>query len=100
MTNYQQRLEGQSEEFSNERVVRALYEALNSRDVETVYCFLAVDLEWWFHGSPAHQHLILLLTGSTEHFIFIPLTAAIFGSLVIVEVISRKTMFLGCMLGL
>ncbi|XVE58951.1 hypothetical protein DITRI_Ditri05aG0004300 [Diplodiscus trichospermus] len=85
LANHQARLEGQEEDYSNERVVRALYEALNSHDVETVHRLLTADLEWRFHGPPSHQHLMRLLTGSTESFIFIPLRIAVFGSLVIVE---------------
>ncbi|EOY34641.1 Senescence associated gene 20, putative [Theobroma cacao] len=90
LANNQARLEGQEEEYSNERVVRALYDALNSRDVETVHRLLAADLEWWFHGPPSHQHLMRLLTGSTEPFIFVPLRVAAFGSLVIVEGYNKE----------
>ncbi|OMO82942.1 Wound-induced protein, Wun1 [Corchorus capsularis] len=80
------RLEVQEEiQYSEERVVRALYGALNSRDVATVHRLLAADLEWWFHGPPSHQHLMRLLTGSTERFLFVPLTVSAIGSLVIVE---------------
>ncbi|XVF46161.1 hypothetical protein PTKIN_Ptkin03bG0004700 [Pterospermum kingtungense] len=70
--------------------MRTLYEALNSRDVEKVHRLLAPDLEWWFHGPPSHQHLMRLLTGSTEPFAFVPLTFAAFGSLVIVEGYNKE----------
>lgn len=43
--------------------VLELYAAINSRDAVTVHRLLAPDLEWWFHGPPAHQHLKRLLTG-------------------------------------
>ncbi|XVF20390.1 hypothetical protein REPUB_Repub11eG0194500 [Reevesia pubescens] len=91
MANYLARLEGQEEEYSNERVVRAFYEALTSRDVETVHRLFASDLEWWFCGPPSHQHLMHLVTRSTEPFIFIPLTIVAFGSLVIVEGYNKES---------
>ncbi|CBI25404.3 unnamed protein product, partial [Vitis vinifera] len=72
---------------SNQRVVRALYEALGSRDVDTVHRLLAADLEWWFHGPPSHQFMMRLLTGvsSDESFVFEPLAFASFGSTVLAE---------------
>jgi ketosteroid isomerase-like protein len=71
-------------------VVLALYEALSSRDVETVHKLLAPDLEWWFHGPPSHQFMMRLLTGSVQNdkkpsFAFVPQSVADFGSTVLVE---------------
>lgn len=45
--------------------VRALYEALNSRDVKSVHSLLSPDLDWWFHGPPTHQFLMRVLTGAS-----------------------------------
>ncbi|KAL6341169.1 hypothetical protein AAG906_032285 [Vitis piasezkii] len=75
-------------EESSKRVVGALYEALSTRDVETVHQLLAPDLEWWFHGPPNHQHLMRLLTGSSssdDPFHFDPVSIVAFGSTVLVE---------------
>lgn len=47
-------------------MVKALYEALSSRDVATVHKLVAPDLEWWFHGPPTHQYLMRLLTGASS----------------------------------
>lgn len=72
----------------NKRVVTTLYEALNSRDVDTVHRLLTPDLEWWFHGPPIHQHLKRILTGSSSDdssFTFIPHSIVAFGSTVIAE---------------
>ncbi|KAI4302442.1 hypothetical protein MLD38_038187 [Melastoma candidum] len=84
-------------------VVRALYEALCSRDVDTVHRLLAPDLEWWFHGPPSHQHLMRLLTGSHGRrqqpqqqqppFAFVPDTITSFEGLVIAEGHERCSVF-------
>ncbi|GAB4827664.1 hypothetical protein Ancab_034549 [Ancistrocladus abbreviatus] len=75
---------------SNKRVVRALYEALSSRDVDTVQRLVAPDLEWWFHGPPSHQFLMRLLTGASsieddDSFVFVPQSIVAFGSIVLAE---------------
>ncbi|KAI8031222.1 Wound-induced protein 1 [Camellia lanceoleosa] len=71
------------------RVVLALYEALTSRDVDTVHKLLASDLEWWFHGPPSHQFMMRLLTGTAtsdiDSFDFVPHSVTAFGSKVLVE---------------
>ncbi|GAV62460.1 WI12 domain-containing protein, partial [Cephalotus follicularis] len=74
-------------EPSNQAVVLALYEALNTRDVDTVHQILAPDLEWWFHGPPTHQFLMRILTGATSdiNFSFDPQTITSFGPTVIAE---------------
>ncbi|GAB4832016.1 hypothetical protein Ancab_006033 [Ancistrocladus abbreviatus] len=76
---------------SNKGVVLALYEALSSRDVDTVHRLVAHDLEWWFHGPPSLQFLMRLLTGassdadSDDSFVFVPQSFAAFGSVVLAE---------------
>jgi ketosteroid isomerase-like protein len=70
-------------------VVLAFYEALKSRDVDTVHKILAHDLEWWFHGPPSHQFLMRLLTGEQKDndvpFEFSPISITSFGDIVVVE---------------
>ncbi|KAJ8650839.1 hypothetical protein MRB53_003862 [Persea americana] len=85
LANFRARLE--EEEPKNQGVVQALYEALSSRDVETVHRLLAPDIEWWFHGPPSHQHMMRLLTGlsSDVPFNFEPSSISVFGSTVVVE---------------
>ncbi|KAL6980788.1 hypothetical protein U1Q18_022427 [Sarracenia purpurea var. burkii] len=77
------------EESTNQRVVLALYEALSTRDVDTVHRLLAADLEWWFHGPPHYQFMMCLLTGTatpqSASFHFVPQSVAAFGSTVLVE---------------
>ncbi|KAJ8769484.1 hypothetical protein K2173_002974 [Erythroxylum novogranatense] len=79
----------ESSSSKNQKVVLALYDALNSRDVDTVKKIVATDLEWWFHGPPSHQFLMRLLTGveeeSNSFFKFVPSDITCFGSLVIAE---------------
>ncbi|KAF8397170.1 hypothetical protein HHK36_016077 [Tetracentron sinense] len=84
LANLQETLE---EEESSKGVVCALYEALSTRDVDTVHRLLAPDIEWWFHGPPSHQHMMRLLTGasSRDSFVFVPLSITAFGSTVLVE---------------
>ncbi|MCL7022231.1 hypothetical protein MKW94_002262 [Papaver nudicaule] len=97
-------------EASNRRTIRALYEAFKERDIETIQRLLASDIEWWFHGPPAHQYMMRFLTGTScnsctgsrtssassssssdedtedsSSFSFVPSSIAAFGSLVIVE---------------
>ena len=63
-----------------------LYEALNGRDHAAVHSLLAPDLEWWFHGPPAHQHMMRVLTGvGASSFRFVPRSVDAFGSTVIAE---------------
>lgn len=91
LANSQQKNPEDSEN-KNQRVVRALYDALKSLDVETVHKILAPDLEWWFHGPPTHQFMMHLLTGSTtassasqSSFVFVPLSITSFGPIVLAE---------------
>ncbi|KAI4306515.1 hypothetical protein L6164_029786 [Bauhinia variegata] len=72
---------------SNRRLVLTLYEALNSRDADTIVKIVAPDLEWWFHGPPSHQFLMRMLTGepSSDKFDFGPQSITSFGPTVLVE---------------
>ncbi|KAG6670320.1 hypothetical protein CIPAW_01G303300, partial [Carya illinoinensis] len=91
LANSQETLE--ETDYSNRRVVLALYEALSSHDVATVHQIVAPDLEWWFHGPPSHQFLMLLLTGtapaSATSFRFVPQSITSFGPTVLVEGCDR-----------
>ncbi|CAK7325949.1 unnamed protein product [Dovyalis caffra] len=73
----------------NQEVVLAFYEALKSRDVDTILKILAHDLERWFHGPPSHQYMMRLLTGEQKDndvpFEFSPISITSFGNIVIVE---------------
>ncbi|KAI3854540.1 hypothetical protein MKX03_016895 [Papaver bracteatum] len=97
-------------EASNGRTIRALYEAINVRDVETIQRLLASDMKWWYHGPSGHQHMMRFLTGTSSNsftssrtssvssssssddheyiedsFPFVPSSITAFGSFVIVE---------------
>ena len=63
--------------------MRALYEALGTKDVETVHRLLAPDLEWWFHGPPSHQYLMRLLTGASSSFVFAPISLVPLGPTIV-----------------
>lgn len=82
----------ETEEQRNKFLVLRLYEALNGRDHAAVHSLLAPDLEWWFHGPPAHQHMMRLLTGGTSpsSFRFQPRSVDAFGSTVIAEGVDDK----------
>lgn len=87
-----QETDDSSSDSSNQRlVILKLYEALSSRDVETVHTIVAPDLEWWFHGPPTHQFLMRLLTGdkSDTSFEFNPQSIATVGPVVLVEGCDR-----------
>uniref|UniRef100_A0A0E0KCL8 Wound-induced protein 1 n=1 Tax=Oryza punctata TaxID=4537 RepID=A0A0E0KCL8_ORYPU len=78
----------ESEEQVAKFLVLRLYEALNSGDARRAQELLAPDLEWWFHGPPAHQHMMRLLTGADHgesRFLFSPRSVDAFGSTVIAE---------------
>uniref|UniRef100_A0A0D9VT17 Wound-induced protein 1 n=1 Tax=Leersia perrieri TaxID=77586 RepID=A0A0D9VT17_9ORYZ len=70
---------------NNKFLVLGLYEALNAGDARRAQELLAPDLEWWFHGPPAHQHMMRLLTGEASSFVFSPRSVDAFGSTVIAE---------------
>ncbi|KAK4789551.1 hypothetical protein SAY86_016855 [Trapa natans] len=56
----------------------AFYEALRTRDADTVHGIVSPDLEWWFHGPPVHQFLKRILTSAapedsdSDGFEFVP----------------------------
>ncbi|KAI4994568.1 hypothetical protein ZWY2020_034209 [Hordeum vulgare] len=78
---------GETEEQRGKFLVLRLYEALNARDARRAQDLLAPDLEWWFHGPPAHQHMMRLLTGAgtNDEFRFCPRSVDAFGSTVVAE---------------
>ncbi|TVU47376.1 hypothetical protein EJB05_06975, partial [Eragrostis curvula] len=77
---------GETEEQRNRFLVLRLYEALNAGDAWRAQELLAPDLEWWFHGPPARQHMMRLLTGAEAGgFAFFPRSVDAFGSTVIAE---------------
>ncbi|XP_044367510.1 uncharacterized protein [Triticum aestivum] len=80
-------LAGEMEEQRGKFLVLRLYEALNSRNTRRAQDLLAPDLEWWFHGPPAHQHMMRLLTsaGTNTEFRFCPRSIDAFVSTVIAE---------------
>ncbi|KAG2672957.1 hypothetical protein I3843_13G058400 [Carya illinoinensis] len=83
------------EEENGKKVVTALYSALISKDFDEVQRLLAPNVEWWFHGPPNHQHLMLLLTGSSPpnntSFVFVPQPNIVaFGPIVLVEGYNKE----------
>lgn len=77
----------ESDSDRNKWLVLRLYEGLNNRDVAAVHQLLNPDLEWWFHGPPARQHMMHLLTGVApdDSFVFEPVHVEAFGPTVLVE---------------
>ncbi|KAL5709842.1 hypothetical protein ACHQM5_020479 [Ranunculus cassubicifolius] len=81
------------EEQSKLKLVLGLYDALSKGEVEKVEKLLDSDIEWWFHGPPCHQqHLLHLLTGGAtkDSFLFVPSTATLIESIVLVEGFDQK----------
>jgi hypothetical protein len=75
---------------SSKAVVEELYSAVERGDADTVRRLLNPDVDWWFHGPRAHQHLVLmrLLTGgagAAPGIPFIVRTVDAFGSTVLAE---------------
>ena len=71
-------------------MVEELYCAVERDDADTVRRLLNPDVDWWFHGPRAHQHLVLmrLLTGGAGAAPGIPFkvrTVDAFGSTVLAE---------------
>ncbi|PWA67607.1 senescence-associated protein 20 [Artemisia annua] len=51
----------------NNKIVCDFYKALAARDAKMVQYLLAPDIDWWFHGPPAHKYnLMQVLTGICE----------------------------------
>ncbi|KAF8652439.1 hypothetical protein HU200_062771 [Digitaria exilis] len=58
--------DGEAAAVSSKAVVEELYRSLERGDVDAARLLLNPDVDWWFHGPRAHQHLVLmrLLTGA------------------------------------
>lgn len=73
----------------NKNIVCDFYKALAARDTEMVHHLLAPDIDWWFHGPPAHKYnLMQLLTGGcviNETDSYEPLVVVSIGSIVVAE---------------
>ncbi|KAL6967781.1 hypothetical protein U1Q18_033592 [Sarracenia purpurea var. burkii] len=74
----------------NKSIVKSLYKALARGNLEMAAKLLVsskAELEWWYHGPPNCQHMMLMLTGKPSHseFGFKPRTITSVGELVIVE---------------
>ncbi|KAG8067695.1 hypothetical protein GUJ93_ZPchr0005g14307 [Zizania palustris] len=81
---------GGEEAVSSKAVVEELYRALELGDGDAVRQLLNPDLDWWFHGPRAHQHLVLmrLLTGGAAGSSGLPFKARAvdaFGATVLAE---------------
>jgi ketosteroid isomerase-like protein len=74
-------------EMQNKAIVDALYKGLSNGEMETVARFIASDLEWWFHGPPKCQHMMIMLTGESSQtkFRFEPRNIEAIGDCVIIE---------------
>ncbi|KAH7837469.1 hypothetical protein Vadar_014232 [Vaccinium darrowii] len=67
--------------------VKSLYKALTRGDLDTVAQLLSPELEWWYHGPPNCHHMMLILTGKSNHrdYRFRPRSVTTVSELVIVE---------------
>ncbi|OEL22960.1 hypothetical protein BAE44_0016021, partial [Dichanthelium oligosanthes] len=72
---------------SSKAVVEELYRALERGDADAVRRLLNPDVDWWFHGPRAHQHLVLmrLLTGAGGGLPFKTRSLDAFGPTVLAE---------------
>ena len=51
----------------NKKIVCDFYKELAARETEMVHRLLAPDIDWWFHGPPAHKYnLMQVLTGTHD----------------------------------
>ncbi|KAH7672551.1 Wound-induced protein Wun1-like protein [Dioscorea alata] len=49
----------------NKNVIELLYTLITRGETEEATRLMASDLEWWFHGPPRRQHMMMLLTGQS-----------------------------------
>ncbi|KAI3667807.1 hypothetical protein L6452_42876 [Arctium lappa] len=73
----------------NKNIVCDFYKSLAVRDTVTVQRLLAPDIDWWFHGPPAHKfNLMQILTGGCvcdDNNYFEPISIVAIGSIVVAE---------------
>ncbi|PWA52753.1 senescence-associated protein 20 [Artemisia annua] len=73
----------------NKNIICDFYKALSARDTNTVHRLLAQDIDWWFHGPPAHKYnLMQVLTGTRDfedNDSYEPLIVVSIGSMVVAE---------------
>jgi len=79
------------EELNNRILIKKLYEAISKEDIVSLKSCLSLELDWWYHGPPGHQHMKFLLTGSTncKTYYFNPNEIWIIGNRVFVEGLGR-----------
>lgn len=73
---------------ANKNVVELLYTLITRGETEEATRLMASDLEWWFHGPPRRQHMMMLLTGQSgalTDFRFEPQRVAEVGEWVVAE---------------
>ncbi|XP_039132503.1 senescence associated gene 20-like [Dioscorea cayenensis subsp. rotundata] len=73
---------------ANKNVVELLYTLITRGETEEATRLMASDLEWWFHGPPRRQHMMMLLTGQSgalTGFRFEPQRVAEVGEWVVAE---------------
>lgn len=74
----------------NKNIVCDFYKALETRDIDTLHHLLAPNIDWWFHGPPAHKYnLMQLFTGTRvfddNNYSYKPLVVVGIGSMVVAE---------------
>lgn len=76
-----------NEENDNKTLIKNIYEAISKEDVIALKSFLSIELDWWYHGPPGHQHMKFLLTGITrcKAYIFNPNEIWVVGNNIFVE---------------
>nr|GEU99411.1 hypothetical protein [Tanacetum cinerariifolium] len=76
-------------EGANKSIVCDFYKALAARNTNTVQRLLAPDIDWWFHGPPAHKYnLMQVLTGARtfdDNDSYVPLVVVSIGCMVVAE---------------
>lgn len=79
------------EEYDNGILISKLYEAISKEDIVSLKSYLSLELDWWYHGPPGHQHMKFLLTGITwcKTYVFNPNEIWVIGNRVFVEGLGR-----------